>query len=62
MPEARTLDGRRAVAFPEALLAEVLLKVFQLLRGRRYGKLRPLRRLPGHNERGASNIGSLRHH
>jgi hypothetical protein len=41
MPEALTLDGRRAGAIPpEALLAEVTFKRLQGLRGRRYGNPR----------------------
>jgi hypothetical protein len=39
MPEARTLDGRRAVAIPEALLVEVLLKRLPGFKGRREGTL-----------------------
>ena len=31
MPEARTLDSRRAVATPEALLAEALVKGVKVL-------------------------------
>jgi hypothetical protein len=38
MSEARTLDGRRAVAIPEALLAKALLKVFQLLKRKAFRK------------------------